>query len=70
MRRRIGELEEFAWLGGCHRLPLERFALVICPRFDEIGHWYQHFCFSCEFRHKLDSDSSRSWTVIPRQAGQ
>ena len=23
----------------------------------------------CEFRRKLDSDSSRSWTVIPRQAG-
>lgn len=23
----------------------------------------------CEFRYKLDSDSSRSWTVIPRQAG-
>lgn len=26
-------------------------------------------CFPCEFRRKLDSDSSRSWTVIPRQAG-
>lgn len=24
---------------------------------------------NCEFRYKLDSDSSRSWTVIPRQAG-
>jgi len=23
----------------------------------------------CEFRPKLDIDSSRSWTVIPRQAG-
>jgi transposase-like protein len=23
----------------------------------------------CEFRRKLDTDSSRSWTVIPRQAG-
>ena len=26
--------------------------------------------FGCEFRRKLDTDSSRSWTVIPRQAGQ
>ena len=24
---------------------------------------------ACEFRRKLDTDSSRSWTVIPRQAG-
>jgi hypothetical protein len=24
----------------------------------------------CEFRFKLDSDSSRNWTVIPAQTGQ
>lgn len=28
------------------------------------------FVSRCEFRYKLDSDSSRSWTPIPAQPGQ
>jgi len=31
--------------------------------------WKPTCSSSCEFRRKLDTDSSRSWTVIPRQAG-
>ena len=32
-------------------------------------HRYLSHRLHCEFRRKLDTDSSRSWTVIPRQAG-
>lgn len=31
--------------------------------------WNSAYSWGCEFRRKLDTDSSRSWTVIPRQAG-
>ena len=39
---------------------------------NSVGNAWRRFLIKrglCEFRRKLDSDSSRSWTVIPRQAG-
>ena len=44
-----------------------------CCRTGEISRFLLHFVlefYGCEFRYKLDSDSSRSWTPIPAQPGQ